>query len=133
MLSTYHGHFALSKLLLEHGADANVLNDRGQSPLAGAVFKHEGAIVELLCQWGADPDLGTPSAQEAVGVFRMEGEWGEVFEEVRGRLREGREREWGKGVGVRVGEIENGEGEEGRDGVGEVKGPGGVKAGLEMM
>jgi len=47
MLAAYHGHADLVKLLLSHGADPNSLNDRGQSPLAGAVFKGEQAVVEV--------------------------------------------------------------------------------------
>jgi hypothetical protein len=51
MLASYHGHVDLVKLLLRHGADPNRLNDRGQSPLAGAVFKLEDAVVDVsgLC------------------------------------------------------------------------------------
>lgn len=47
MLAAYHGHAPLVKLLLSHGADPNSLNDRGQSPLAGAVFKGEEEVVEV--------------------------------------------------------------------------------------
>lgn len=47
MLAAYHGHAPLVKLLLQHGADPNSLNDRGQSPLAGAVFKNENEVVEV--------------------------------------------------------------------------------------
>jgi ankyrin repeat protein len=47
MLAAYHGHAPLVKLLLQHGANPNSLNDRGQSPLAGAVFKHEDDVVEV--------------------------------------------------------------------------------------
>lgn len=47
MLAAYHGHTPLVKLLLQHGADPNSLNDRGQSPLAGAVFKGEDEVVEV--------------------------------------------------------------------------------------
>ena len=47
MLAAYHGHAPLVKLLLSHGADPNSLNDRGQSPLAGAVFKMESEVVEV--------------------------------------------------------------------------------------
>lgn len=47
MLAAYHGHAPLVKLLLDHGADPNRVNDRGQSPLAGAVFKGEDAVVEV--------------------------------------------------------------------------------------
>jgi ankyrin repeat protein len=47
MLAAYHGHAELVKLLIEHGADPNRVNDRGQSPLAGAVFKKEDAVIEV--------------------------------------------------------------------------------------
>jgi ankyrin repeat protein len=47
MLAAYHGHAGLVKLLIQHGADPNRLNDRGQSPLAGAVFKKEDAVIDV--------------------------------------------------------------------------------------
>jgi len=47
MLAAYHGHADLVKLLIQHGADPNSLNDRGQSPLAGAVFKGESEVIEV--------------------------------------------------------------------------------------
>lgn len=46
MLAAYHGHADLVHLLIQHGADPNRLNDRGQSPLAGAVFKKEDEVVQ---------------------------------------------------------------------------------------
>ena len=49
MLAAYHGHADLVKLLAEHGADPNRQNDRGQSPLAGAVFKKEDQVIEVKC------------------------------------------------------------------------------------
>lgn len=47
MLAAYYGHVDLVKLLIQHGADPNRLNDKGQSPLAGAVFKKEDAVIEV--------------------------------------------------------------------------------------
>jgi ankyrin repeat protein len=47
MLAAYHGHADLVKVLIQHGADPNRLNDRGQSPLAGAVFKKEDAVIQV--------------------------------------------------------------------------------------
>lgn len=47
MLAAYHGHAELVKFLIEHGADPNRLNDRLQSPLAGAVFKKEDDVIEV--------------------------------------------------------------------------------------
>lgn len=77
MLATYHGHLPLTLLLLSHGANPNILNDRQQSPLAGAIFKGEKEVVEALLDNGADPDIGEPSAKEAVKIFRQEEVWGE--------------------------------------------------------
>lgn len=68
MLAAYHGHAPLVSLLLKHGADANRLNDRGQSPLAGVVFKNERDVIMILLEAGADPEVGMPSALEATRV-----------------------------------------------------------------
>jgi uncharacterized protein len=70
MLAAYHGHATLVSLLLQHGADPDRLNDRGQSPLAGVVFKNEAECIRLLLQGGADPEIGTPSALQATQVRR---------------------------------------------------------------
>ena len=85
MLSAYHGHAALVRLLLSHGADPNRLNDRRQSPLAGAVFKGEAEVIEALLEGGADPDIGEPSAMEAVAIFGQDGLWRERFQRAKGR------------------------------------------------
>jgi ankyrin repeat protein len=50
MLASYHGHLPTVQLLLRHGADPNTLNDRGQSPLAGAVFKMEEDVIKALLE-----------------------------------------------------------------------------------
>lgn len=90
MLSTYHGHVPLSRLLLSHGADPNRLNDRGQSPLAGAVFKNEKEIVDILLEAGANVDLGQPSAWEAVELFKKTNDYGEKFSRQREKLKSGK-------------------------------------------
>ena len=93
MLSTYYGHGPLSRLLLSHGADPNRLNDRGQTPLAGAVFKNEKEVVDLLLENGADVDLGRPSAWEAVELFKKTDEYGEKFSRQREKLEKEKGRE----------------------------------------
>jgi ankyrin repeat protein len=61
MLAAYHGRAPLVKLLLEHGANPNSLNDRGQSPLAGAVFKGEPEVVEVSLFLGWYARFSTPT------------------------------------------------------------------------
>ena len=69
MLAAYHGHASTVTMLAGRGADVDRLNDRGQSPLAGAVFKAEHEVVAALLEAGADPDAGTPSARETADLF----------------------------------------------------------------
>jgi ankyrin repeat protein len=54
MLAAYHGHAPLVRLLIQHGADPNKVNDRGQTPLAGAVFKGESEVVEVSYPYPRD-------------------------------------------------------------------------------
>ena len=102
MLASYHTHPPLVRYLLSQNADPNTLNERGQSPLAGAVFKAAGGVpgisgqqegnenvhgdgdgdgegsgeadvvVEMLLEAGADVDKGRPSARGSVEMFRVE-------------------------------------------------------------
>jgi uncharacterized protein len=72
MLAAYHGHEAVVRVLLERGADPGRPNDRGQTPLAGAVFKSEPAVVRALLDAGADPHAGQPSAVDTARMFGNE-------------------------------------------------------------
>ena len=71
MLAAYNGHAALVRVLHSKGADINRLNDRQQSPLAGAIFKNETEVVQTLIELGADPRAGQPSAIDAARVFNQ--------------------------------------------------------------
>lgn len=73
MLAAYHGHPALVRELASRGADVNQLNDRGQSPLAGALFKGDTETAKVLLEFGADPDLGTPTARQTAEMFNRTG------------------------------------------------------------
>lgn len=53
MLASYHGHHALSELLLTHGADPELANDQAQTPLQGAAFKGDLDMARLLLAHGA--------------------------------------------------------------------------------
>lgn len=69
MLAAYHGHATLVAGLLERGADPDRPNDRGQSPVAGAVFKGEVDVIEVLVAGGADVEAGEPSAVATARFF----------------------------------------------------------------
>ncbi|KAJ7859006.1 hypothetical protein B0H13DRAFT_2075478 [Mycena leptocephala] len=55
--------------LLDRGGDPNLLNDLGQSIVAGAVFKTHDDVVRALMEKGADPRLGKPNAIQAAHMF----------------------------------------------------------------
>lgn len=76
--------------------DPNQLNGRGQSIVAGAVFKGYDEVVRVLIEYGADPTTGQPSAEDCAKMFnKWEGEGGykELFEGASGRGMGGREAE----------------------------------------
>ena len=63
------GHPGTLRLLLDRGAEGDRINDRGQTPLAGAVFKGETEVIKALLEGGADPAAGTPSAVDTARMF----------------------------------------------------------------
>ncbi len=69
MLAAYHGHPDVVRALGERRADVDHANDRGQTPLAGAVFKGADEVIAALVELGADPRCGTPSAIETAHFF----------------------------------------------------------------
>ena len=105
MLASYHGQADLVRRMLSESQDAsgapdsptrgwrgkpdpNQLNGRGQSIVAGAVFKGYDEVVKLLIEYGADPLAGQPNAEECAQMFnKWEGESGfkELFEQAPGR------------------------------------------------
>ena len=72
MLASYHGHESAVTALIARGADVDRHNNRGQTPLAGAVFKNDTTIIELLLSADADPLAGSPSALETARFFERE-------------------------------------------------------------
>lgn len=72
MLAAYHGHLAAVRALVALGADANRANGKGQTPIAGAVFKGADEVVDALLDGGADPFAGQPSAVDTARMFGRE-------------------------------------------------------------
>lgn len=69
MLAAYNGHAELVRGLIGRQADVDKQNARGQSPLAGAIFKKEDEVAALLIDAGADPTAGTPNAIDTARMF----------------------------------------------------------------
>lgn len=107
MLAAYHGHAELVEALLairpqdmripHDAADPNQLNGRGQSIVAGAVFKGADDVVRALIAHGADPLAGHPSAEDTAKMFNKWADDGDtkglkdLFENAPGRGRGARE------------------------------------------
>jgi uncharacterized protein len=72
ILAAYHGHPGTVRMLLEHGADPDRVNDRGQTALGAAVFRQSREAVELLLDHGADPHAGGRPAVEIAAFFELE-------------------------------------------------------------
>jgi ankyrin repeat protein len=72
MLAAYYGHESAVAALIARGADVDRHNNRGQTPLAGAVFKNDSTIIEMLLSADADPLAGSPSALETARFFERE-------------------------------------------------------------
>jgi uncharacterized protein len=72
MLAAYYGHESTVAALIARGADVDRHNNRGQTPLAGAVFKNDTTIIELLMGADADPLAGSPSALATARFFERE-------------------------------------------------------------
>ena len=72
MLATYYGHESTVAALIAREVDVDRHNNRGQTPLAGAVFKNDTTIIELLLRADADPLAGSPSALETARFFERE-------------------------------------------------------------
>lgn len=73
MLASYHGNLPAVQMLLSKGADPDVVNERGQSIIAGAVFKGVQDVVKALKEGGADVELGQPNARDAAKMFKRVG------------------------------------------------------------
>src|SRR6201991_5245997 len=72
MLASYYGHESAVAALIARGANVDRHNNRGQTPLAGAVFKNDTTIIELLLSADADPLAGSPSPLETAWFFERE-------------------------------------------------------------
>src|SRR5688500_3515390 len=58
-LAVWNGKLQMAKLLLEHGAEMEATNERGETPLAlaGIYEEQNAAVIDLLLARGAHCDL----------------------------------------------------------------------------
>lgn len=74
-------HAQIAELLLTHGADANLANDYGETPLLLAIRNEYEQVVTLLLQHGADVNRTSPSIgggaalHEAARMDAMQSIW----------------------------------------------------------
>lgn len=71
MIAAYHGQARTVAGLLARDADPEIMNERGQTPLAGAVFRSHLDVVRVLVDAGADPDNGSPTARDTATFFDL--------------------------------------------------------------
>ena len=71
MLAAHHGRQEAVRLLLERGANPDLVDDRVQSPLAGAAFKGDAAMVDLLVAGGAAVDAAGADGRTALMYAAM--------------------------------------------------------------
>lgn len=92
MLASYYGHDQAVAALIARGADVDRHNNRGQTPLAGAVFKDDTTIIELLLSADADPLAGSPSALETARFFARDELARQLVQHTQRRLQESKSR-----------------------------------------
>ena len=51
------GYVEIVELLLDHGADVNIINRKGETPLSWACFKGQKGVVQLLISRQANPNM----------------------------------------------------------------------------
>ena len=86
MLASYYGHESAVAALISRGACVDRHNNRGQTPLAGAVFKNDTTIIELLLSADADPLAGSPSALETARFFERKELARQLLQHIQRRL-----------------------------------------------
>ncbi|MBC7490385.1 MAG: ankyrin repeat domain-containing protein, partial [Glaciimonas sp.] len=71
MLAGYQGHIDGVKVLLAYKADPELRNNNGQTPIAGAAFKGDLPMIQILIEQGADVEGASSDGKSALMMATM--------------------------------------------------------------
>lgn len=63
--------FDIAKLLIEKGANVNIGDDSGKTPLIMSIIFNKKSHAELLLQHGADKNLKNGNGESALDIAKM--------------------------------------------------------------
>ena len=74
-IAARNGHYKVCELLLEYGADVNIMDENGSTPLHAASYHGHDDIIILLISYGADINIknkigDTPSDESATNKYK---------------------------------------------------------------
>jgi len=76
MTASVKGHITVVKLLLDHGADVNSRDKRGNTPLHRSIMSKKSFIVPVLLAAGADPNAADIFGETPVHAAALRGQTG---------------------------------------------------------
>jgi ankyrin repeat protein len=80
-------HYDIVQLLLENGADINIVSNSGNSPLMKAVEKGNDKVAKLLIDKGAKIDLVNRAGLTAMGLAKRDNRHA-IVQQLKGRAKQ---------------------------------------------
>lgn len=69
--AAYEGHIEIIEILLKHGAEINLRDENGFTPLMNAVIGQKANSVKLLLERGANPNLTIKGEKAEVSALKL--------------------------------------------------------------